>query len=75
MYKASLTRRQDLDDIESQPTTQIVAVKTVPPNANGEHFKSLLRELQILNYVGNHDNIVNFIGACTSAVKESKTIR
>ncbi|OXA39547.1 Vascular endothelial growth factor receptor 3 [Folsomia candida] len=67
VYKASLTRRH-VDSVSSQ----IVAVKTVLPSPDVTFLKSLLRELQVLNFIGSHENIVNLVGACTSEVKRRK---
>ncbi|OXA44563.1 Vascular endothelial growth factor receptor 3 [Folsomia candida] len=47
-----------------------VAVKTVSPNAHAIYFKALLSELKVLSYIGRHENIVNLVGACTSALGE-----
>ncbi|OXA39583.1 Vascular endothelial growth factor receptor 3 [Folsomia candida] len=67
VYKASLTRRH-VDSV----STQIVALKTVLPSPDVTFLKSLLRELQVLNFIGSHENIVNLVGACTSEVKRRK---
>lgn len=49
-----------------------VAVKTTNSNADGCYFRSLLSELKILTFVGQHDHIVNLIGACTSELRHRK---
>ncbi|XP_021962144.1 fibroblast growth factor receptor 1 isoform X1 [Folsomia candida] len=69
VYKANFLAEEDLPGHMNE---RIVAVKTVPRFATSQHFMQLLRELQILNYIGNHDNIVNLIGACTTDVKQKK---
>ncbi|OXA63548.1 platelet-derived growth factor receptor alpha [Folsomia candida] len=67
VYKASLTKQ-----LAESVSSQIVAVKTVLPSADTTALKCLLRELQILNCIGRHENIVNLVGACTSEVKQGK---
>ncbi|XP_075888214.1 macrophage colony-stimulating factor 1 receptor 2 [Nelusetta ayraudi] len=42
-----------------------VAVKMLKPSAHSEEREALMSELKILGYLGNHDNIVNLLGACT----------
>ncbi|XP_035713892.1 fibroblast growth factor receptor 3 isoform X2 [Folsomia candida] len=69
VYKANFLAEEDLPGHMNE---RMVAVKTVPRFATSQHFMQLLRELQILNYIGNHDNIVNLIGACTTDVKQKK---
>jgi hypothetical protein len=49
-----------------------VAVKTVNPAADPTYFKTLLGELKIMTFLSPHENVVNFIGACTSEIKDSK---
>lgn len=69
VYKASLTKQ-----LAESVSSQIVAVKTVLPSADTTALKCLLRELQILNCIGRHENIVNLVGACTSEVKQGMRI-
>lgn len=49
-----------------------VAVKTIESNADDCYFRSLLAELKMLSRVGEHDHIVNLIGACTGELKQRK---
>jgi len=49
-----------------------VAVKSVKPNAAPEYIKSLLTELKVMIYVGNNQNIVGLVGACTQDLNLSK---
>lgn len=51
-----------------------VAVKIVNPNADGCYFRSLLSELKILTYIGQHEHIVNLIGACTNEIRQRKIL-
>lgn len=36
-----------------------------PEGATDSEHKALMTELKILNYIGNHLNVVNLLGACT----------
>ncbi|CAG7675477.1 unnamed protein product, partial [Allacma fusca] len=36
------------------------------------YVQSLLKEIKIMSYVGNHPNIVNLIGACTSNIDKNE---
>lgn len=36
-----------------------------PASAHSEEREALMSELKILSYLGNHNNIVNLLGACT----------
>ncbi|XP_037051483.1 receptor-like tyrosine-protein kinase kin-16 [Bradysia coprophila] len=49
-----------------------VAVKTIESHADGCYIRSLLAELKILSRVGQHEHIVNLIGACTGELKQRK---
>ncbi|MFT7796282.1 macrophage colony-stimulating factor 1 receptor 1-like [Arapaima gigas] len=42
-----------------------VAVKMLKPTAWADEREALMSELKILCYLGQHDNIVNLLGACT----------
>lgn len=57
---------------KSMERNLIVAVKTANSNSDGCCFRSLLSELKILTCVGQHDHIVNLIGACTGELKQGK---
>ncbi|XP_056372950.1 macrophage colony-stimulating factor 1 receptor [Hyla sarda] len=43
-----------------------VAVKMLKPSAHTDEKEALMSELKILSHLGNHGNIVNLLGACTS---------
>ena len=47
-----------------------VAVKTIKRNADKQYLKALLSELKIMIYLGNHDNIVTFLGAYTKELQK-----
>ncbi|CAL8094563.1 unnamed protein product [Orchesella dallaii] len=49
-----------------------VAVKTVNPNADVAYFKTLLAELKVMTFLGQNENVVNLIGACTASIKEKQ---
>ncbi|XP_078509706.1 macrophage colony-stimulating factor 1 receptor [Lissotriton helveticus] len=42
-----------------------VAVKMLKPSAHIEEKEALMSELKIMSHLGQHDNIVNLLGACT----------
>jgi len=42
-----------------------VAVKTTKKNADKAYLKALLSELKIMIYLGNHEHIVQLVGAST----------
>ncbi|XP_068134525.1 macrophage colony-stimulating factor 1 receptor isoform X2 [Hyperolius riggenbachi] len=42
-----------------------VAVKMLKPSAHTDEVEALTSELKILSHLGNHQNIVNLLGACT----------
>ncbi|XP_062309054.1 macrophage colony-stimulating factor 1 receptor [Osmerus eperlanus] len=49
----------------SHDNVTTVAVKMLKPSAHSEEREALMSELKILSHLGNHDNIVNLLGACT----------
>ena len=49
-----------------------VAVKTTKPNPDVAYFKALLGEIKIMAYIGKHENVVEFKGAVTEKIRESK---
>eukprot|EP00794_Sanderia_malayensis_P007461 gene7461-8284_t len=54
----------------SKDTNQTtVAVKTLKSNAPDSDYKDLASELKILIHIGEHQNIVNLLGACTRGGK------
>lgn len=55
---------------EESEEVQTVAVKTISEHKGVGFFKALLMELKILTHVGQHENIVNLIGACTSKIRD-----
>lgn len=67
VYKAQFVKKDGYE--------QIVAVKMVnPEEVDVTCFKALLTEVKIMSYVGGHENVVQFIGAVTKEIKESKLI-
>ena len=50
----------------------VVAVKTVKENVDKIYIKSLLSELKVLIYLGNHPNIVGLMGAHTTKMRRGK---
>lgn len=51
------------DDLCEQSV--FVAVKTLKANPSDVEYKDLASEIKVLIHLGNHDNIVNILGACT----------
>lgn len=51
-----------------------IAIKTLKPNADILYFRSLLSELKVMTFIGEHENIVRCIGASTSELKSSKIL-
>lgn len=51
-----------------------VAVKTVHQSTDPAYFKTLLAELKIMTFLPRNENVVNLVGACTSAIKQSKWV-
>ena len=56
---------------ESEPQT-VVAVKTLNPYAGKDLLKALMSELKILTHLGQHQNIVNLLGAITTHLQMRK---
>ncbi|CAL8116312.1 unnamed protein product [Orchesella dallaii] len=66
VYRALLKRKLEAEELP-------VAVKTTNPLfSNAEHFKVLLSELKMMTFIGDHENIVNLIGACTESIQQRK---
>ena len=52
-----------------QGTTRLVAVKTVKEGASEREKEDLVRELEIMQKVGSHPNVVTLLGCCTEQGK------
>ena len=52
---------------------EIVAVKICKSSIDVEDFKGILAEIKIMGYLGNHANIIKFVGAHISRVDERKS--
>jgi serine/threonine protein kinase len=48
-----------------------VAVKTVKEGASSQEKEDLLRELEIMQQLGSHTNVVTLLGCCTEKGKIS----
>ncbi|XP_069055630.1 macrophage colony-stimulating factor 1 receptor [Pleurodeles waltl] len=48
-----------------EDTSVKVAVKMLKPSAHIEEKEALMSELKIMSHLGQHENIVNLLGACT----------
>jgi len=61
----------------SDPTEarRIIAIKTVKEDMELVHVKSFLAEIKTMAFVGSHENIVEFIGACIERIEMSKWIQ
>ena len=51
---------------------QVVAVETLKPESTKEDLKSLLSEVKVLVYTGQHENIVQLVGAVTKYLRMGK---
>ena len=49
-----------------------VAIKTLKNPADKEYFKSFLKEIKVMAYVGEHENVVKFYGAMVERISERK---
>uniref|UniRef100_A0AAV2LBP7 receptor protein-tyrosine kinase n=1 Tax=Knipowitschia caucasica TaxID=637954 RepID=A0AAV2LBP7_KNICA len=52
--------------IDNETRCRIVAVKMLKEGATVSEHNALQTELKILNHIGNHLNVVNLLGACTT---------
>ncbi|XP_072119067.1 vascular endothelial growth factor receptor 1 isoform X1 [Mobula birostris] len=52
--------------INKSATCKTVAIKMLKEGATASEHKALMSELKILIHIGNHLNVVNLLGACTS---------
>jgi serine/threonine protein kinase len=58
--------KAEADDISGyEGTTRLVAVKTVKERASSREKEDLLRELEIMQQLGSHANVVTLLGCCT----------
>ncbi|ODM97481.1 Tyrosine-protein kinase transforming protein kit [Orchesella cincta] len=49
-----------------------VAVKTAKPNLNAQYLRTLLKEVKIMMYVGQHPKIVGLLGCCTANLRKGE---
>ncbi|XP_033335308.2 uncharacterized protein LOC117225703 [Megalopta genalis] len=58
--------KAEADDLTGhQGTTRLVAVKTVKEGASDREEEDLVRELEIMQQLGSHPNVVTLLGCCT----------
>ncbi|XP_015172956.1 PREDICTED: serine-rich adhesin for platelets isoform X2 [Polistes dominula] len=58
--------KAEADDLTGhQGTTRLVAVKTVKEGASEREKEDLVRELEIMQQLGSHPNVVTLLGCCT----------
>ncbi|XP_034949698.1 serine-rich adhesin for platelets-like [Chelonus insularis] len=58
--------KAEADDLTGHKgTTRLVAVKTVKEGASTREKEDLIRELEIMQQLGNHPNVVTLLGCCT----------
>ncbi|XP_044009264.1 probable serine/threonine-protein kinase nek3 isoform X2 [Aphidius gifuensis] len=58
--------KAEADDLTGhQGTTRLVAVKTVKEGSSARENEDLVRELEIMQQLGNHPNVVTLLGCCT----------
>jgi len=58
--------------VEGSVNGKLVAVKMLLPGSGRPYLKSLISELKLLSFLGQHENIVNLVGANTSQLKFRK---
>lgn len=62
--------KAEADDLTGHKgTTRLVAVKTVKEGASAREKEDLVRELEIMQQLGNHPNVVTLLGCCTEEGK------
>lgn len=61
-------------DIIDKGTISTVAVKMVKPDIDPLYTKALASELQIMMNVGQHLNVVNLLGSCTTGRANKRKI-
>ncbi len=49
-----------------------VAIKMVNPTSGLNGLRSLLKEVKVMLYMGQHANIVKLIGCCTDKIREGR---
>ncbi|XP_021950355.2 mast/stem cell growth factor receptor kita-like isoform X1 [Folsomia candida] len=54
--------------------SRLVAIKTMKKTAEVRYIKALLSEIKIFQFVGEHPNLVNMIGACTRNLRTKREI-
>lgn len=65
-YPLSQVWKAEADDLTGhQGTTRLVAVKTVKEGASEREKEDLVRELEIMQQLGSHPNVVTLLGCCT----------
>ena len=57
---------------EDNAQTVDVAVKMLNEKMNNQNFKSILKEIKVLAYVGEHENVIKFYGAMVDKIADSK---
>jgi len=54
---------------------KIVAIKTTKKNIDVDQFKAMLSEIKVMTYLGPHENVVSFVGACTDNIRQGEQFR
>jgi Protein tyrosine kinase. len=67
--------KAEADDISGyEGTTRLVAVKTVKEGASSCEKEDLLRELELMQQLDSHANVVTLLGCCTEKGKSLKHV-
>lgn len=51
-----------------------VAIKTIKPEFSSETLKSFMNEINVMNFIGAHPNIVSLLGSCIEDVPNGNTL-
>eukprot|EP00111_Clytia_hemisphaerica_P018541 TCONS_00054846-protein len=68
-HSMSFRYKKQTQNFEMSLEKMMVAVKTLKDGAAESEYKDLASELKILIHLGEHKNIVNLLGACTTGGK------
>lgn len=64
--------KAEVQGLRAAESSTTVAVKMAKKNSDFALVKSLVSELKIMSHLGQHLNVVNLLGACTSGIYTGK---
>ncbi len=70
VYKGKLDVGQESAPSTSSKNQTTVAIKTVNQTSGLNGIRSLLKEVKVMLYMGQHNNIAKLIGCCTDKIRE-----